>query len=201
MEKNQEKKDLILKAATECFGRYGYEKTTLEDIGKLVGLNKASIYYYYKNKESIFSDVIGNERGDYLRIVTRKVDPTADYVTKITTFLVERLKYAKHAINLFSLSAETLQSFQPVFQSLYQSLLEKEVGYITGILDQSCENGEIIQCDNQRVASNIITMADAIKQREAPCFDLRTKPGEYSSEAEKEVTFAVSLFLKGIKRS
>jgi AcrR family transcriptional regulator len=56
-----EKKKEILKAASDCFARYGYEKTTLDDIGKMVGLNKASLYYYYKNKEAIFSEVVFEE--------------------------------------------------------------------------------------------------------------------------------------------
>ena len=42
-----DKREQILKAAAECLSQYGYEKTTLSDIGKLVGLNKASLYYYY----------------------------------------------------------------------------------------------------------------------------------------------------------
>ena len=33
----QDKKAEIQKAASECFARYGYEKTTLDDIGRLVG--------------------------------------------------------------------------------------------------------------------------------------------------------------------
>ena len=61
------KKQEILKAASECFARFGYEKTTLDDIGKMVGLNKASLYYYYKNKEDIFAEVV-LQAGDSLSI-------------------------------------------------------------------------------------------------------------------------------------
>ena len=57
-ERKQDKKESILKAANICFSKYGYEKTTMDDIGKLAGLNKASLYYYYKNKESIYCEVV-----------------------------------------------------------------------------------------------------------------------------------------------
>jgi ribosome-binding protein aMBF1 (putative translation factor) len=36
------KEKKILQVAKECFARFGYEKTTLEDIGRMSGLNKAS---------------------------------------------------------------------------------------------------------------------------------------------------------------
>jgi AcrR family transcriptional regulator len=38
----EDKKLKVLKAESDCFGGYGYERTTSDDIGKLVGLNKAS---------------------------------------------------------------------------------------------------------------------------------------------------------------
>ena len=40
----KDKRQMILEAAGECFDRFGYNKTTLKDIGERVGLNKASIY-------------------------------------------------------------------------------------------------------------------------------------------------------------
>ena len=56
--KSDEKRKKIIQAAGDCFARFGYEKTTMDDIGKKVGLNKASLYYYYKDKESIYTEVV-----------------------------------------------------------------------------------------------------------------------------------------------
>jgi AcrR family transcriptional regulator len=49
------------------------KKITLDNIGMLVGLNKASLYYYYKNKESIFCIVIFREADIYLEGLQKKV--------------------------------------------------------------------------------------------------------------------------------
>ncbi len=56
--KRVNKRHRILQAASEVFARYGYDKTTLEDIGKKCGLNKASLYHYFRNKEDIYVQVI-----------------------------------------------------------------------------------------------------------------------------------------------
>ena len=59
--KATEKRIKILEAAKSCFTQFGYEKTTLEDIGKKLGLNNSSLYYYFKNKEEIFTAVVVKE--------------------------------------------------------------------------------------------------------------------------------------------
>ncbi|ULT26448.1 TetR/AcrR family transcriptional regulator [Sphingobacterium sp. E70] len=66
MNKKEQVKERIGQAAMECFERYGLEKTTLDDIAKAVGLNKTSLYYYYKNKEDIFIEVAIREGESFI---------------------------------------------------------------------------------------------------------------------------------------
>lgn len=44
----------IVNAAMDLMARFGYRKTTMDDIAKKVGKSKSSLYYYYKTKEEIF---------------------------------------------------------------------------------------------------------------------------------------------------
>jgi len=44
---SSDRKREILAAAGKCFVQYGYEKTTLDDIAAIVGINKASFYYSF----------------------------------------------------------------------------------------------------------------------------------------------------------
>jgi AcrR family transcriptional regulator len=48
----------ILNAAMDCFSTYGYEKTTMSDIGARVGMNKASLYYHFKDKIALFATMV-----------------------------------------------------------------------------------------------------------------------------------------------
>ena len=48
----------ILKSARELFAKFGYRKTTMEDIAQALRKGKSSLYYYFKNKEEIFQAVI-----------------------------------------------------------------------------------------------------------------------------------------------
>ncbi|HUF52754.1 MAG TPA: helix-turn-helix domain-containing protein [Dehalococcoidia bacterium] len=44
----------ILGAATTLFARYGFKRTTMEDIATESGLSRASLYLQFRNKEDIF---------------------------------------------------------------------------------------------------------------------------------------------------
>lgn len=95
---NGSKKDLnrenILKTAQEIFSKYGYKKTTLDDIANAVRKGKSSLYYYFKSKEDLFQavimkevDILGKELDKVINRNTDPVDKLHDYVlTKLTIF-------------------------------------------------------------------------------------------------------------------
>lgn len=50
--------ELIEEAAVELFSRYGYERTSIEDIAKHLGIGKGSVYLEFRTKEEILMRVI-----------------------------------------------------------------------------------------------------------------------------------------------
>ncbi|MCP4347267.1 MAG: TetR/AcrR family transcriptional regulator [Desulfobacterales bacterium] len=198
--KNQHKKGEILKAASGCLARYGYEKTTMDDIGKRVGLNKASLYYYYKSKESIFSEVVFNEVEEFKHALQDRVNEATGCENRIKTYLIERLRYYQHVINLHNVSLETLRSVQPVFRKLYQAVYEKELDFMENLLRNCVDGDEIADCDTRRIAKSILTVADAIKHSTFNTPDIQFGSQIDYSEVEDEVSFVVSLIINGLKR-
>jgi AcrR family transcriptional regulator len=92
------KKDLnrenILKIAREIFSKYGFKKTTLDDIANAVRKGKSSLYYYFESKEDLFQavimkevDILGHELEIVINRNTDPIDKLRDYIlTKLTTF-------------------------------------------------------------------------------------------------------------------
>ena len=92
------KKDLnreaILEIAQEIFSKFGYKKTTLDDIANAVRKGKSSLYYYFNSKEDLFQAVIIKEvdilKQALEKVVFRSLDPEEklrEYIlTKLTTF-------------------------------------------------------------------------------------------------------------------
>ena len=52
------KKDEILKIASREFAKYGYTGVSMDTIAKKAGISKAAIYYHFKNKASLFEEVV-----------------------------------------------------------------------------------------------------------------------------------------------
>src|SRR5580704_7214974 len=43
----------ILDAGRECFGRYGYARSRVDDIAEMAGVSHGSFYLYFRNKEDL----------------------------------------------------------------------------------------------------------------------------------------------------
>ena len=50
----EEKRLTILNAALQCFGKFGYEKASINDIAVAAGISKASIFQYFGNKQALY---------------------------------------------------------------------------------------------------------------------------------------------------
>lgn len=63
-------RDQIVEAATEHFGHFGYEKTTVSDLAKAIGFSKAYIYKFFDSKQAIGEVICANR----LTIITEIVN-------------------------------------------------------------------------------------------------------------------------------
>ena len=59
--RRQERADRILDAAAELVLRWGYKKTTIDDIAKQAGVAKGTIYLHWKTREDLFLALITRE--------------------------------------------------------------------------------------------------------------------------------------------
>lgn len=55
---HQKQRGKILKIAGRLFVRRGYLGTSIDDIAKTAGINKATIYYYFKSKKQILDQIL-----------------------------------------------------------------------------------------------------------------------------------------------
>lgn len=51
---SKEKQQRITNAALEVFSKHEYKKASTDDIAHLAGISKGALFYYFKNKESLY---------------------------------------------------------------------------------------------------------------------------------------------------
>jgi len=51
-------REKVLAAAVELFAAYGYHAATMRDIARIAGIQAASIYYHYANKQALLVEIM-----------------------------------------------------------------------------------------------------------------------------------------------
>jgi len=80
----------IIKNAMMLFAKNGYDATTADEIAKACGVNKAMIFYYYKNKAGLYSAVMSHAlEAIHEEVITMDkccISPIADLEAFIKTY-------------------------------------------------------------------------------------------------------------------
>ncbi|WP_456309897.1 TetR/AcrR family transcriptional regulator [Serratia proteamaculans] len=66
-------RDQVVDAATEHFGHFGYEKTTVSDLAKSIGFSKAYIYKFFDSKQAIGEVICTNRLAMIMAIVNSAI--------------------------------------------------------------------------------------------------------------------------------
>ena len=182
----------ILTIAQEIFSKYGYKKTTLDDIANAVRKGKSSLYYYFSSKEDLFQEVVQKE-ADILRVELSKVlmknispeEKLKDYImTKITTY--------RQLANFYNAIENDLAAVEFVdkIKSQYD---QEEIRMMKRILLEGARRGKFAVRDFTLVAIGITT---AIRGLEMPL-----SAGPYkSTDLEKSVDAIVRIINYGIMK-
>ena len=68
-----DKVQMIIEASQKRFGLYGIEKTSMREIADDIKLSKASLYYYFPDKESLYKAVIEKEQKEFITKISERV--------------------------------------------------------------------------------------------------------------------------------
>ena len=200
MNKKELVKEKIGKAAMQCFEKYGLDKTTLDDIAQSIGLNKASLYYYYKNKEDIFIEVALKEGEDYIASLQQKALLKKGIENQVWFYMHSRFNYYKNILNMNRVSVETLNKILPRFFELYDALMKKEKKFLTQLVADAVRNGELISTKAANIADVLINISDALKHSTEQKAILKGESDVDYTQSINDMKFLVSVIFKGLKR-
>lgn len=85
LSKRQERAHRILDAAAELIQRWGYKKTAVDDIARLAGVAKGTIYLHWKTREDLFIALLLRESVETLKEVIERIDndPGGVYLSNV----------------------------------------------------------------------------------------------------------------------
>lgn len=98
-----EKQQEIFQAALKVFARYGFKKTTMEDVAAEVGMTKSNLYFYVANKRELYEQTIGSALTDWRNSVALAVSQQTDVVEKFSVMTKKSFEYLSHHEELRSI--------------------------------------------------------------------------------------------------
>jgi len=92
----------IVKISGQIFSRYGFKKTTMDEIAKELKMGKSSVYYYFKSKEDIFEAVVLYEANVLRNELTKSIKSVDSPVDKMKNYVFVRMKAFEKLANYYN---------------------------------------------------------------------------------------------------
>jgi len=200
MSKKELVKEKIGRSAMQCFAKFGLDKTTLDDIAQAVGLNKASLYYYYRNKEDIFIEVALKEGEDFINSLQETTLLKEGIENRTAFYLESRFNYYKNVLNMNRVSVDTLNKILPRFFELYNALMKREKIFLTQLLEKAAKEENLMMTDPENTASVLINLTDALKHSVEQQAILKGETEIDYTQSLQDIKFLVSLIFTGIRK-
>jgi AcrR family transcriptional regulator len=139
---SSDKIELILQAAQQRFGQYGFSKTSMNDIADDLGLSKAALYYYFPDKEALFQAVVLKEEIVLTNATQVLRQQGLNAVEMLIKYVEMRHEHFKKLVNLVKVKNEWHKNYTPAFVQMSEQIRLKEVDRIQSIFQLGVENGE-----------------------------------------------------------
>lgn len=144
---------LILESAKSRFDRFGYRKTTMDEISRDCRISKKTVYACFKDKENLFLSLLLRESRlaqEYIFAQTRGI---ADPVEKLQILLKTAVEYFNQDHFLTRILKDEEALYSPVMQKRYRREVEEALmPAITDILAEGQKAGRIRAIDVNVVA-------------------------------------------------
>ena len=174
----EETRDKILVVADRLFSRFGFHKTSMDEIAKIARKAKGSLYYHFSSKEDLFKEVVSKEiitlKSD-LSIIVNDSDSSAS--EKLSNYLVKRMEVLNDAANYHeTLKADFFEHFDFI-DELRSELDLWEKKNLQKIIQEGIDTKEFAQIKDMDVLLDVLIMI--LKGLEIPFF-LQNKYKNYS---------------------
>ena len=146
--RNKQDETVILDAALKVFSRYGYKKSTLEDIANELSMTNTAMYAYATSKRDLYEQTVRYVMKRWQSSVEQAVGEKASAREKLTTLCESALFYLARDAEFCSLLRSDPGIF-PMFPTVdpYEEINRDSVVMIERILNFGKQTGEFRDLD------------------------------------------------------
>jgi AcrR family transcriptional regulator len=146
-------KNLILDKAKDRVDRFGFKKTTMDEISKDCKISKKTIYENFADKEDMFRCLLLREGQKTLEVIFTRMGGVSDPLER----LIRLIRTAVAYFNEDNFMTRLLKSDDPTFTTFftreYYTLIDEEIiSRIAAIVNEGKQQGKFRNVDERVVA-------------------------------------------------
>lgn len=187
-------RDSILLVAGRLFSRFGFHRTSMDEIAKVARKAKGSLYYHFPSKEDLFREVVSLEFENLKKQLAKVVaDESLNVLEKLKKYLILRMEILSQAGNYHeTLKADFFEQFVFLDQ-LRDDLIQWEKQQLKNIVDKGIAEGIIDSHINTQVAIDVFMLT--LQSLEVPFF-IQNNYSRYAPYFDD----LINIILKGLRR-
>ena len=142
--RSAERRDAILAAALEEFSARGFEATRLDDVAKRANVAKGTIYLYFRDKESLFQELIRAMLTPLVGSIEAlgAIDVPMSMLADRIVDLFVREVYETRRKDVIRLMIAEGRRFPNLAEFYYREVLSRIIATVRAILRRAAERGE-----------------------------------------------------------
>lgn len=140
-----ERRDAILAAALEEFSASGFAATRLDDVARRAGVAKGTIYLHFKDKESLFQELIREELSPIVSFIANPTTaelPVRAIAEAVADIFVHEI-FGTRRKDVIRLIISEGPRFPKLAEFYYHEVIERVMTAMRGIMKRAVERGEL----------------------------------------------------------
>jgi len=163
MSTNDDGRQSILDEAESLFARYGFKKTSIEDVAKAARIGKGSVYLHFASKEELFAEVVRRVSERMWHALVSAVGGARSPAARLRAFVEAKLTSVAEIVAEYHLDEETVMELLPLANALRQAHRAKELVLLQEVLRDGIAAGAFAVEHPKRVATGMMACLQALE--------------------------------------
>lgn len=186
--------DRILDAADRLLARYGFQKMTIDDLAREVGIGKGTVYLHFRSKEEIVLFRVDRVVGRLVEQLQEIAGSDAPPEEKIHRMLLLRVMFRFDSVQHYTESiSEVLRALRSGLLERHQDHFEQEARVFAKVLKDGQEAGVFNHAQGLQTARVLLTATNSLLP-----FSLSTQELGSRREVETNCKRVADLLVAGL---
>ncbi|WP_428264647.1 TetR/AcrR family transcriptional regulator [Haliangium sp.] len=141
--KSDDKRAAILDAAAALFSRYGYRRTSVDDVAGEAGIAKGTVYLYFDNKQALFAEVCRHVAHTFLDRAEAAVAQSGSVTETVQAVLAAKFCYLYQLVHSSPHASEIIQSKNQIAAEIFVDADRRYLELLRKLIARADRRGDL----------------------------------------------------------